>query len=58
MSRNASRRGSMLENVETQPVFCHGTIHDGEACCEVYKLSQFNVKEHFTTGKQVGKRRN
>jgi hypothetical protein len=32
LARSTSRRGSMLVNIETEPVFCHGALHDGEAC--------------------------
>jgi hypothetical protein len=32
LSRNTSQRRSMLENVETAPVFWHGALHNGEAC--------------------------
>jgi ribosomal protein L17 len=30
LSRNTSRRGSMLENVETESVFCHGHFTTGK----------------------------
>jgi len=44
-----------VRKLESETVFCHGVLQNGEACWKMQKLSHFYVTEYLTLEKHVRK---